>query len=145
MWGPRRPPPSPTPFVDGFSIRPESGDSGPTPNYDTVPPRPGGDPLKEPSRPIRQKQKPDRLTVGAVAASHVELADKRAAGRPIDHFIDAGGLAARLAERVVLAGLDGEADLEYNQYLNASLASMEPHSQIAACLMADHDDIATEL
>ena len=44
-----------------------------------------------------------------------------------------------------MVGLGGGMGCEYFEYLNTSLASLDIHSQRAASLMADHDDIVAEL
>ena len=94
----------------------EAGDSGPTPNYDTLPHRPGADPLKDPVRPVRERRQVERLSAAAIAANHVQIADRRSAGTPLDEFINNRDLSSRLMERVALAGMTGEAVGEYFDY-----------------------------
>ena len=126
--------------LDGQVLRPSDNDGSPTPNYDTVPPRPGGDPLVEPVRPKRVRVQTERYTPASIAAHHVELATRLGA---VHVFDDNTALARRPAECNTDAALAGVAGLDHFDYLNSSLASLDPLAQRAACLMADYDDSPT--
>ena len=140
-------PPEPIPLEPLVNkLLPSPGDTGPTPNFNTLPPEPGADPLREPARPARARVAPERFTVGSIAACHIEIAAAMATSdSSLDQLLDVGGLAKRLSDRVVAAVAIGEGDNEYYAFLNTSLASMDIRAQTAACLMADYDDIADEL
>ena len=98
----------------------------------------GADPLKEPSRPQRERAPPEKygFTVGAIAASHVELEKACKVGDRL--HVDVGLLSERLAERMAFGSVE-----ELNAVSNISMLSLE--YQRAICLLADHDDIVAEL
>ena len=131
----------PSPDGGATVLRPRPGDdtSGPTPNFDTIPHEQGADPIREPTRPARERNPPERLaySVAALSASQVELA--QAIGRGQDLYVDTAGGAERF---VGLASAAGGGDAES---LHASFAALEPEHQRAACLMADYHEIGNEL
>ena len=116
---------------------PEDGVGELTPTHDTAPHVPGADPIKEPSRPKRTTKQPDRFTVSAIAASHLEL--QRACRNGDRLHVDVGQLSERLAQRAGLASIESGFDFDTN------ITELSLDQQRAICLLADHDDIVAEL
>ena len=142
---PTAPAPASRPDDASTVLRPAAGDdvSGPTPNYDTMPPSPGGDPLREPTRPTRARMQPNRYgySVSALCADHAEIAVRMARGGSL--AVDTSTCHERLTER--LSDLAGVAHDETIAVVLGAYEGMPPELQRAVCLMVDYDDIAAEL
>ena len=124
------------------------------PNHNTMPYTSGADPLKEPVRPQRDRKPVDRYSATSLAAQYCSAAGVgfTTDGTPrLDTlYVELDGMEERFSnmaqafvdETIGWNDTDGS---NYTAQVREAFASLPIEAQRAACVMADHTVMATEL
>ena len=125
------------------------------PNQNTMPYKPGADPLKEPARPQRDSKPVDRYTATPLAAQYCSAAGvgftmDYGAPRPDTLYAEHEGMDDRFASMAQAFVVDeNEWDsmegTNYTGQTQEAFTSLPIEAQRAACVMADYTVLAAEL
>mgnify|MGYP003941231743 CR=1 FL=1 len=114
------------------------------PNQNTLPHEAGADPLKEPTRPKRERHEVDRYSPAMLSASYASAAGAKYDSAELPEFdemyVSLDGMSERFANLAFNATDETQASAARDAF-----ESLPIEAQRAACIMADYDVLATEL
>ena len=156
------PKPSPTPFPTPSEPEPPPGspravpaktDPWLVPNGNTLPHEPGADPLKEPTRPQRERRSVERYAPEMLSACYAATTGTGMTVKAVDIdktidslYVDTDGMRERwTAMAATTTNTEGAPETDYGTHVADILAALPEQAQRAACVMADYHVLAAEL
>ena len=123
------------------------------PNGNTLPHEPDADPLKEPTRPQRERRTVDRYAPEMLSACYAATTGTGMTIKAVDIdktidslYVDTDGMRERwTAMAATVTSAEGAPETDYGTHVADILAALPEQAQRAACVMADYHVLAAEL